>query len=206
MNIYKRIGISILSITLACAFLYFGALITIPNVVDLNKYKDSVFSIIEEKTGFKVSCEDISFQKSLTPYFKIKMHHYIVLYPSDEVFLKIKDADLKVKIIPLLFKKIVVKDANFKRPIINVTLYKDFTTSFDRYINLDNEINTNGYNLDGVIKDTVCERYKLKIFDETTNKTFYVEGDNLKILDLIPNERVNVVLKGALFESEKEFI
>ena len=206
MKIYKKIGIAISLFALSGVVLYYGALITIPNVVDLNKYKDTFSNEIYKQSGFKLSCEDISFKRSLTPYFKIKIHHYVLLYPNGEIFMKINDADLKVKIIPLLFKKIVIKDAKFVRPIINITLYKDFSTSFDRYLDLNKPIDTNGFKLNSVITDTLCERYKIKFYDETTEKTFYIEGDALKILDLVPGQKVNVVLKGALFENGKEYI
>ena len=206
MNIYKKIGIGISIFALLGIVLYYGALITIPNVVDLNKYKDTFANEIYKQSGFKLSCEDISFKRSLTPYFKIQIHHYVLLYPNGEIFMKINDADVKVKILPLLFKKIVIKDAKFIRPIINITLYKDFSTSFDRYFDFDKSINTNGFKLNSVITDTICERYKIKFYDETTEKTFYIEGDELKILDLLPGQKVNVVLKGALFENGKEYI
>ena len=66
----------------------------------------------------------------------IKLYHTLLLYPNDEVFLKLKDAELKVKILPLLFKQVVVKDAKLIRPIINITLYSDNTTSLQKYVNL----------------------------------------------------------------------
>ena len=206
MSIYKRICVYLSLFLLAGAVLYYGALLIIPNIIDLNEYKDAFAVEAEKQSGFKISCEDISFKRSFTPYFKIHVHHWVVLYPNDEIFLKINDADIKVKILPLLFKKIVIKDAVFKRPIINITLYKDFTTSLEKYIDPEKTVDTNGFKLDSIIKDTVCERYKLKIFDETTKKTFYLEGDNLKVLDLKPYERINLVLKGSLFEGKKEYI
>lgn len=205
MNIYKKIGIGCSIFALASVVLYYAALISIPNIVDLNKYKESFAQEIEKQSGFKLSCEDIRFERSLTPYFKVKVHHYVLLYPNGEIFMKINDANLKVRILPLLFKKIIIKDAKFIRPIINITLYKDFSTSLDRYLT-GKSVNTGGYTLNSIISDTVCERYKIKFYDETTSKIFYLEGDNLKILDLIQGEKVNVVLKGALFEDDKKYI
>ena len=122
MSIYKRICVYLSLFLLAGAVLYYGALLIIPNIIDLNEYKDAFAVEVEKQSGFKISCEDISFKRSFTPYFKIHVHHWVVLYPNDEIFLKINDADIKVKILPLLFKKIIIKDAVFKRPIINITL------------------------------------------------------------------------------------
>lgn len=202
----KKIALGVALGAVSFTALYYSALFVLPNVVDLNKYKDSVSSAIEKETGFKVSCEDISFKKSLTPYLKIHMFHTLVLYPDDEVFLKLKEADLKVKILPLLLKKIVIKDAKFTRPIINITLYKDYSTSLEKFIDGKKSINTNGFKFEDLIYDTVCERYKIKFNDETINKTFYLEGDELLLKDLKLNDRAHIVLKGAIYENKNEYI
>ncbi len=186
--------------------LYFGALWSLPNLVDLNKYKTDFAKAIEEQSGFKFSCEDIKLARSFSPYLNVQMHHTLLLYPNDEVFLKLKDSELKVKLLPLLLKKIIIKDAKLTRPIINVTLYNDFSTSIEKYFDTTKSINTNGFSLDAVVKDTICERYKLKINDETTGKQFYLEGDELLLKDVKLNEKVHFILKGSLFEDKKEYL
>ena len=103
MQKWKKISIGVLCGAVTFTTLYYGALLSLPKVVDLNKYKESISQSIEKETGFKVACEDISFKKSLTPYLKIHMYHTLILYPNDEVFLKLKEVDLKVKMLPLLF-------------------------------------------------------------------------------------------------------
>ncbi len=206
MQKWKKITLGVLFCAVSCSALYYSALLIVPNVVDLNKYKNTVSEAIEKETGFKVLCEDISFKKSLTPYLKIHMFHTLVLYPDGEVFLKLKEADLKVKILPLIFKKIVIKDAKLTRPIINITLYKDYSTSIEKYIDIKKSINTNGFKFDDLVYDTVCERYKIKFNDESINKTFYLEGDKLLLKNLKLNDKVHFALKGALYENKNEYI
>lgn len=188
------------------ATLYFGALWFLPDIIDLNKYKNDFSLAIEEQSGFKFSCEDIKLTRSLSPYLNVKMHHTMVFYPNGDVFLKLKDSELKVKLIPLIFKKIVVKDAKLTRPIINVTLYKDFSTSIEKYFDAAKSINTRGFSLDAIVKDTICERYKLKIQDETTGKLFHLEGNELLIKDVKLNEKIHLILKGSLYEEDTEFL
>ena len=122
MKTSKKISLGLLVGAASLSALYYGVLFSLPNIVDLNKYKHTFASEIEKQTGFKVSCEDIKFERTFSPYLKVNMHHTLVLYPNNEVFLKLKDADLKVKIFPLLLKNIVIKDAKLTRPIINITL------------------------------------------------------------------------------------
>lgn len=206
MKKITKIGIGVLSGAVVFTALYYGALISLPNLIDLNKYKESISSSIEKETGFKVACEDVAFKKSLTPYLKIHMYHTLVLYPNDEVFLKLKEVDLKVKILPLLLKKIEIKDAKLTRPIINITLYKDFSTSLEKYIDVNKTINTNGFKFDSLVYDTLCERYKIKFNDETTNKIFYLEGDELLLKDLKLNDKAHVAVKGAIYEGDTQYI
>lgn len=206
MKKYQKICIGIFTCAVSFTALYYAALISVPYVVDLNKYKENVIQEIEQQTGFKISCENIYFKKSLTPYFKIHLYHTLILYPDNEVFIKLKDADLEVKILPLLFRKIVIRNAKLIRPVINVTLYKDFSTSLEKYIDPGKALNTGGFVMDGIISDTVCERYKLKINDESSSKQFYLEGDELVIKDLKLNEKIHLIINGSLFENEKEYI
>ncbi len=206
MQIWKKIILGTFTGAVSCTALYCGILIAVPDIVDLNKYKTSFSEAVQKETGFKVLCENIEFKKSLTPYLKIHMYHTLIFYPDDEVFLKLKEADLKVKILPLLFKKIVIKDAQLHRPIINITLYKDFSTSLEKFIDTSKIVNTNGFRLDAFINDSVFENYKIKFKDDSINKTFYLEGGKLIIKDLKPHDRARVILKGSVFEGGKEYI
>ncbi len=206
MKTSKKICLGFLACAASLSALYFGVLYSLPNLIDLNKYKQTFSSEIEKQTGFKFSCEDIKFERTFSPYLKVNMHHTLVLYPDNEVFLKLKDAELKIKIFPLILKNIVVKDAKLTRPIINMTLYKDFSTSLEKYIKPEKVINTNGFKFNALVYDTVCERYKLKIKDESIDKLFYLEGDELLIKDIKLNENAHVILKGSLFEGEKKYL
>jgi hypothetical protein len=206
MNKIKKITLCTLLSAVSFTALYYGALFTLPSIVNLNSYKNTVTNAIEKETGFKVSCDNIYFKRSLTPYLKIHLYHTLVLYPDNEVFLKMKDADLQIKILPLIMKKIVIKDVKLTRPIINITLYKDFSTSLEKYIKLNKSLNTNGFKLDGFIYDTVCENYKIKFNDETINKTFSLEGEKLLLKDFKPNSKLHTVVSGSIYQDKKEYI
>ncbi|MCD7779792.1 MAG: hypothetical protein LUH05_03890, partial [Candidatus Gastranaerophilales bacterium] len=206
MKIFKKIILSIFACVFLCAALYYSALIIIVNFADLNKYTNSISRSIEQTTGFKFSCENIYFKKSLSPYLKIHLSHIIVLYPNDEVFLKLKETDLQVKILPLLIKKIEIKDVYLTRPIINITLYKDFSTSLEKYIDTSKTFNTKGFKLNSEINDTICENYKIKFKDDSINKTFYLEGSSLLLKDFKLNDKAHFAMKGAVFENKNEYI
>ena len=206
MGIYKKIIISTFSVAVILVALYYSILASIPFLIDLNKYKENIFSSIEKETGYKVTSENISFKRSLKPFLKIHLYHTAIMYPNNEVFLQIKDSDLEIKLLPLLLKQIVIKDAKFSRPIINITLYKDFTTSLEKYSVDKQIINTNGYKFHSIANESIFKNYKIKFKDDSINKTFYLEGDELYLADILPDSSAHILMKGSLFENKKEYI
>lgn len=206
MNKLQKILLGLFISAISCIILYYGILFSLPNFIDLNKYKEDIFTQVQKETGFKISSEDISIQRSLSPEIKIKLFHTLVLYPDDSEFVKLKDAELKVKLFPLLLKRVEIKDAKLIRPIINITMYKDFSTSLDKYKQETLEYSVNGFKVNKIVSDINCERYKLKINDKTINKTFYLEGDELLLKDIKLNEKIRFVLKGGLFENKNQYL
>lgn len=206
MNKLQKMILGLFISAFSCIILYYSILFSLPSLVNLNNYKEDIFSQIEEETGFKISSEDISIQRSLSPEIKVKLFHTLVLYPDNSEFIKLKDAELKVKLFPLLLKRVEIKDAKLIRPIINITMYKDFSTSLDKYKKEKPDYSVNGFKVNKIATDTICERYKIKIKDETTKKTFYLEGDELLLKDIRLHENIRFVLKGGLFENKNQYL
>ncbi len=206
MKIYNKILLGACICAVCLTVLYYIALAVIPSTIDINKYAKTFYSDIEKQTGFNISSEQVSFKRSLSPFLKVHLYHTAVRYPDGSIFLQMKETDLQVKILPLLVKKIIIKDAKITRPIINITLYKDFTTSLEKYSNTVKAINTRGFELNGIINDLICSKYKIKFNDETINKTFYLEGEELILKDLKLKDKAHILIKGSVFEGKKEYI
>ncbi len=206
MSKCKKIFLCFFSGAAFCIIIYYAVLYSLPLFINLNDFKQNIFDETEKQTGFKVSVEDITLKRSLTPNLNVHLYHTIILYPDNEIFLKLKEADLSIKLLPLLFKKIIIKDAVLERPIINTTLYKDFSTSIEKYVNITDKINTRGFYFNGIASDTVCNNYKIKIKDETTDKLFYFEGDKLLIKDVHTKDKLHLIFDGTLFENGKKYI
>ena len=206
MKIYNKVLLIIAIGTVFMTVLYYCALALIPHFVDLNKYKEIVFSSVEKETGYKISSENIYFKRNLKPYLNIHLYHTAIMYPDNNVFLQIKEGDLKVKLLPLVFKQVIIKDAKFTRPIINITLYKDFSTSLEKYSFNKKIIDTKKFKFNGIANDALFENYKIKFKDETINKTFYLEGKELLLKDIQLNNRINLYINGAVYENKTEYI
>ena len=206
MKLYNKILLGATVCAVSLTALYYGALFAIPKCVDLNKYKENIFTTIEKETGYKVSSEDIYFKQNLKPFLKVHLYHTAVIYPDNELFLKLKEVDLQVKLLPLLFKQIVIKDAVITRPVINITLYKDFSTSLEKFAVDKKVIDTKGFNFHSIANESLFKQYKIKFKDETINKTFYLEGDELLLKDIQLNNKAHILVTGSIYEGKKEYI
>ena len=176
MKPVTKISIATLAGVVSCTVLYYTALFALPYFVNPNNFKSEIISELEKETGFKISCENVKFNQGINPKLKLNLHHTLVAYPNGETFLKLKETDISVKLLPLLLKKIEPYEITLTRPIINLTLYKDFSTSLDRYLILNKPFNTNGFQLVLANTKLLGENYKIKINYESINKLFNLEG------------------------------
>ncbi len=198
LKLYQKL----LIFCVVCSALYYSAIISIINFVDLNEYKKPLFEEIQRKTDFIISCENIKFEKTLIPKLKISMFHTAIFYPNNDLFLKVKNADFEIKLLPLFLKKIEIKNTNLVRPVVNLTFYKDFSTSLDRYF-----INKNKNNLiNFILLNVNCQNYKIKIFDNSINKLLYLEGKQFLLKELSSDGKMKFKFDGALYENKNSFL
>jgi len=173
---------------------------------DLDKYKADFFRAAEQKTGFKISCEKAEFIKGFSPYLKLHLYHTGITAPDNTAFLQIKEADLRIKTLPLLMKKIEIKDAVIVRPIINITLYEDYLTSVEKYLN---EIKNSAESVfipENISLDAECRNYKIKLLDKSIDKNFYIEGSLLKLNSALKDKKIKVQADGKIYDNKNEYI
>lgn len=206
MKPVTKISIATLAGVVSCTVLYYTALFALPYFVNPNNFKSEIISELEKETGFKISCENVKFNQGINPKLKLNLHHTLVAYPNGETFLKLKETDISVKLLPLLLKKIEPYEITLTRPIINLTLYKDFSTSLDKYLILNKPVNTNGFQLVLANTKLLGENYKIKINDESINKLFNLEGEKFVIKDFVQNKRAHIITSGKLSHKNKQYI
>lgn len=188
------------------AALCFISLYGLSYFADLDKYKAVFFKAAEQKTGFRISCEKAEFIKGFSPYLKLHLYHTGISAPDNTAFLQIKEADLRIKTLPLLMKKIEIKDAVLERPIINITLYEDYLTSVEKYLK---EIKTSaegGFIPNNISAEAECRNYKIKLLDKSINKTFYLEGSLLKLNGAMKDKKIRVQAGGKIYDDKNEYI
>lgn len=208
MKILKSFGIGVFGLSIFVAILYVLLLLIIPNAVDLNNYKGQISTQIEKNTGLKFSAENMDLKFSYSPYLNLYAHHVKFIYPNGDTFIKITDANIKIKVLPILFKKIEINKIILTRPILNFTLYDDCSTSIEKYIKPIKSGSPlfNGFTLVNKIPDIQFDKYKLKVRDVNLYSPFIFEGDRFLLSDFELDKNVHIKTKGVLYSDKTPYI
>lgn len=208
MHTIPKILIKIVSVIFAFLFvLYLAVLALFPRNFNIDKFKTRIEKEIQKQTGLTAGIENITVKTSLSPNINIHANHIIFLYPNKKELLKIKDLDIKVKVLPIVFRKIQIDKITVNRPILNFSVNKDGSCSLDEYL-------TKKYTPDGTfsgfkfsekIPDIQLNRYKIKIYDSKYRNPFTAEGDELKI-EQSKTGGIKTFIKGILKYNEQPYI
>lgn len=112
--------------------LLIGTVIAVPFFIDVNKYKGKISQIVTEKTGKKLEIEgDISF--SIFPSISLNVGKTRVLgdKEGDKDIVSLSEFVLKLKLKPLLNKKVEVNEIKLVEPKINLVVANNGTKNWD---------------------------------------------------------------------------
>ncbi|MGK0375306.1 MAG: AsmA protein, partial [Arenicella sp.] len=97
------------------------AVIIIPKIVDPNDYRDELSALVKNKTGRDLSVSG-DLKISVFPWLGVKIQGLSLSQPKgiEGNMLSVDDAQLRVKLMPLLSNKIEVDTVLLERPIIKL--------------------------------------------------------------------------------------
>ena len=107
------------------------AIIIIPLVVDPNDYRDELSTLVKDKTGRDLNLSG-DLKISVFPWLGVKTQGLSLSQPNgiEGNMLSVDTAQLRVKLVPLLSKKIEVDTVVLERPTINLVTLKNGLDSF----------------------------------------------------------------------------
>ena len=173
-------------VTISFAFLfvlYLSVLLLFPRNFNINKYKSEIENEIKNQTGIETAIENISVRTNISPHLYIDVHHLMFLYPDNKELLKIKDLNIKVQVLPIIFRKIKVDKIIVNRPILSLSIDEDGLTSLDKYLSKKYipSGNFSGFKFDSKIPNIELNRYKIKVYDKMYAYPFAIEGEKFFI-------------------------
>ncbi|MBL4673883.1 MAG: AsmA family protein [Arenicella sp.] len=107
------------------------AIIVIPQVVDPNDYRDELSALVKDKTGRDLTLSG-DLKISVFPWLGVKTQGLSLSQPDgiEGNMLSVDTAQLRVKLMPLLSKKIELDTVVLERPIIKFVTLKNGMDSF----------------------------------------------------------------------------
>lgn len=107
------------------------AIIIIPLVVDPNDYRDELSTLVKDKTGRDLTLSG-DLKVSVFPWLGVKTQGLSLSQPKgiEGNMVSVDTAQLRVKLLPLLSKKIEVDTVVLERPMINLVTLKNGLDSF----------------------------------------------------------------------------
>lgn len=127
MKLFKWLG-GLVAILVAVIIL---AIVILPNVVDPNDYRDELSSLVKDKTGRDLTLAG-DLELSVFPWLGIRTEGLSLSQPEQigGEMLSVETAQLRVKLLPLLGKKVEVDTVVLEQPMVTLVTLKNGVDSF----------------------------------------------------------------------------
>jgi len=165
--------------------------------------KPLVECMIEEKTfeqtGYKISLVNPKYKAGFLPSIKLRADNFYVLNDDGSKALAIAAPKVKLKLFPLIFKKIEVSEFSAQDLDVNLVFDKNSTFRLGQYpiVKKENsELTLNRLKVD-------LKKYDINLHDETQNKDILLQGENFKIDNFKNNKHIKFSTNSHLFVGDK---
>ena len=192
-NKLKRFGI-ITGYTLLGLYVLFLALPLVLSPI-ANSYKGDIEKIVKESTGFDAKVDKLSVVTSWNLSVGAKVGEVFLSLPNSKTpFFSAKNVGGKLALLPVLARKIRIDSVFADDITADIAIKKDGNLLLLDYLpksEVKNEVSTEpmtlplGIRLSNHLPNVSVKSYKLGVSDVVTNKTYFVDGSNLKVSDFI---------------------
>ena len=131
----KKIKIlSIVLLTFVAVF-YFAFLFILPNVINLNNYKNDINKLAKDSVNLDVKYDNLKLVT--TPLLKIgvKAQNLSVNYDNENEFLSVQNSKILLNILPLVVKTISFDEVSLDGINLNLKILSDGQLYIQKYIN-----------------------------------------------------------------------
>ncbi len=185
---------------------YLAVLLLFPKYVNINGFKENFEQQFFEQTGLYLNVENLSVKPAIRTSLNLDAYHAVVLYPNKKELFKAKDLTMKIKILPIIFRKVEVEKIIVTRPILSISIDKNGNSSIDKYLQMKYSPKANGgFVISENFPDIILNRYKVKIFDDFYAEPFVVSGEKLRI-SMALGKGSKISTKGILSQGNKTYL
>lgn len=209
-NKLKRFGI-ITGYTLLGLYVLFLALPLVLSPI-ANSYKGDIEKIVKESTGFETKVDKISVVTSWNLSAGAKVGEISLSLPNSKApFFSAKNVGGKLALLPIFARKIRIDSVFADDITADIAIKKDGNLLLLDYLpdsEGKKEVSTEpmtlplGIKLSNHLPNVRVKSYKLGVSDVVTNKTYFVDGSNLKVSDFILDKKVKFSTNGSVVFDE----
>jgi len=177
-----------------------SAFLLLPNFINLNNYTPQAVSEVKKQTGMDLAIGNAKFKTNLDLSISVFADDITLKYPDGESFFSLKNASVKLPLIPLAFKNIEIKAVKVNSPEINLVREKDGKYSIEKILaSLPKSEGKQEFKLVNGI-DVDVSNYLLSIDDKTpaSPRKFELKGEKVKVKDFNPDKFVKIETSGKL--------
>ena len=190
MGIKSKLLISLLTGTVLFCGYYFG----IPAILNCPQNINSIKHNIKNNLGIDVELYNAKFKMGLTPTISFSADSFKVLNPDATSALSIEDFDTKIQLLPLILKKIELKDFTANSISTHIVLDKNLNIKIGNYLlpelkNQSLQIQKASINI---------KNYQILFEDNYVGKKIKLNGSNFVISDFTNNEKIKISTIGEL--------
>lgn len=204
MKAFKILAASIISILIS---LYLVFLFVLPHYVNLNKYSPQITEAIQKSTGLKVTINGLKLKTAWDLSAGANIAKTDLNYPDGIKFAQINNLQIRLSLIPLLYKQIRLDEISADKLMMNVDLDKNekpiLETMFKQ--NKNNSLPDN-FKYSANMPDIFIKKYRLSFIDSNKINNYTIKGSNLKITDYILNKKIQISTNGELILNNKKQI
>ena len=209
-NKLKRFGI-VTGYTLLGLYVLFLALPLVLSPI-ANSYKGDIEKIVKESTGFDAKVDKLSVVTSWNLSVGAKVGEVSLSLPNSKTpFFSAKNVGGKLALLPVLARKIRIDSVFADDITADIAIKKDGNLLLLDYLpksEVKKEVSTEpmtlplGIRLSNHLPNVSVKSYKFGVSDVVTNKTYFVDGSNLKVSDFILDKKVKFSTNGSVVFDE----
>lgn len=200
---------------------YFTFLFVLPNVINLNNYKNDINKLAKDTVNLNVSYDNLKIVT--TPLLKIgvKVQNLSVKYDEKNEFLNLQNSKILVNILPLVIKSISFDEIYIDGLNLNLKILSSGQLYIQKYINdylasnqneqqkEENNANTNAalpFKFSYKMPDISILNYNLNLTDEKLVEPLTIKGEKFLIKDFKLNEKIKMDFIGTIVSKNKTYL
>lgn len=222
MGFYYMKKVKILTIVLfAFIFVfYFAFLFLLPNVINLNNYKNDINKLAKDAVNLDVSYDNLKIVT--TPLLKIgvKAKNLSIKYDEKNELVNVQNSKILVNILPLVIKSISFDEVYVDGLNLNLKIMKNGELYIQKYINdyiksnskthnqedNDNMNNSLPFNFSYKMPDISIINYNINLTDEKLVEPLSIKGEKFLIKDFKLNEKIKMDFIGKIVSKDKTYL